>query len=73
VENPVVTSLALSTLREINAGAIGLIFTVVYKLWQVGFMVAGAGNQSGSPLGKAVRDTITPPSFSTFLWHSELP
>jgi chromate transport protein ChrA len=39
----------LSLLRGVNAGAVGLVFTAVYKLWQIGFV--DADNQSGSPLG----------------------
>jgi hypothetical protein len=33
----------------VNAGAVGLVFTAVYKLWQIGFV--DAENQTGSPLG----------------------
>jgi chromate transport protein ChrA len=40
----------LSLLRGINAGAVGLVFTAVYKLWQIGFV--DVDNQSGSPLGR---------------------
>jgi chromate transport protein ChrA len=40
----------LSVLRGLNAGAVGLVFTAVYKLWQIGFV--DAENQSGSPLGR---------------------
>ncbi|KAH9220305.1 chromate transporter-domain-containing protein [Leptodontidium sp. 2 PMI_412] len=40
----------LSILRGVNAGAVGLVFTAVYKLWQIGFV--DAENQSGSPLGR---------------------
>ncbi|KAH7400051.1 chromate transporter-domain-containing protein [Cadophora sp. MPI-SDFR-AT-0126] len=39
----------LSILRGVNAGAVGLVFTAVYKLWQIGYV--DAENQSGSPLG----------------------
>jgi chromate transport protein ChrA len=39
-----------SLLRGVNAGAVGLVFTAVYKLWQIGFV--DADNQSGSPLGR---------------------
>ncbi|KAL2065179.1 hypothetical protein VTL71DRAFT_4320 [Oculimacula yallundae] len=39
----------LSILRGVNAGAVGLVFTAVYKLWQIGFV--DTKNQSGSPLG----------------------
>jgi chromate transport protein ChrA len=40
----------LSILRGVNAGAVGLVFTAVYKLWQIGFV--DADYQSGSPLGR---------------------
>lgn len=40
----------LSVLRGVNAAAVGLVFTAVYKLWQIGFV--DADNQSGSPLGR---------------------
>ncbi|KAL3494165.1 chromate transporter-domain-containing protein [Aspergillus germanicus] len=31
-------------LRGVNATAIGLVFTAVYRLWEVGYLTAGAGN-----------------------------
>ena len=40
----------LSFLRSVNAGAVGLVFTAVYKLWQISFV--DGNNQSGSPLGR---------------------
>ncbi|OBT54304.1 hypothetical protein VE04_05933 [Pseudogymnoascus sp. 24MN13] len=40
----------LSLLRGINAGAVGLVFTAVYKLWQIGYV--DVDNQGGSPLGR---------------------
>jgi len=40
----------LCFLRGVNAGAVGLVFTAVYKLWQIGFV--DADHQSGSPLGR---------------------
>ena len=40
----------LSILRGVNAGAVGLVFTAVYKLWQIGYV--DTENQSGSPLGR---------------------
>lgn len=40
----------LSVLRGVNAGAVGLVFTAVYRLWQIGYV--DADNQSGSPLGR---------------------
>jgi len=39
-----------SLLRGVNAGAVGLVFTAVYKLWQIGYV--DADNQGGSPLGR---------------------
>lgn len=39
----------LALLRGINAAAVGLVFTAVYKLWQMGYLTAAV--QSGSPLG----------------------
>src|SRR6202043_2589271 len=36
----------LSLLRGVNAGAVGLVFAAVYKLWQIGFV--DPDNQSGS-------------------------
>ena len=40
----------LSLLRGVNAGAVGLVFTAVYKLWQIGYV--DMDNQNGSPLGR---------------------
>lgn len=57
----------LSFLRGVNAGAVGLVFTAVYKLWQIGYV--DGDNQSGSPLG---RDpwwvAITATSFTGVAW-----
>jgi chromate transport protein ChrA len=57
----------ISLLRGVNAGAVGLVFTAVYKLWQIGYV--DADNQNGSPLG---RDpwwvTITATSFVGGAW-----
>lgn len=39
----------LSLLRGVNAGAVGLVFTAVYKLWQIGYVDGFSG--SGGPLG----------------------
>ncbi|MDI1485870.1 MAG: hypothetical protein OHK93_004059 [Ramalina farinacea] len=39
----------LAVLRGVNAAAVGLIFTAVYKLWQIGRLTAEF--QGGSPLG----------------------
>ncbi len=39
----------LAILRGVNAAAVGLVFTAVYKLWQIGYLTAEV--QGGSPLG----------------------
>ena len=39
----------LAILRGVNAAAVGLVFTAVYKLWQIGCLTATV--QAGSPLG----------------------
>lgn len=39
----------LSALRGVNAAAVGLIFTAVYRLWQIGYL--DQNNQYGQPLG----------------------
>lgn len=39
----------VAILRGVNAGAVGLVFTAVYKLWQIGYLTHTV--QSGSPLG----------------------
>lgn len=39
----------MSLLRGVNAGAVGLVFTAVYKLWQVGYV--GSKTGIGGPLG----------------------
>ena len=39
----------LALLRGVNASAVGLVFTAVYKLWQIGYLTSTV--QSGSPLG----------------------
>ncbi|KAF4637671.1 hypothetical protein G7Y89_g397 [Cudoniella acicularis] len=41
--------LLISLLRGVNAGAVGLVFTAVYKLWQIGFV--DVDHSEGSPLG----------------------
>ena len=40
---------ASSAIRGINAAAVGLVYTAIYRLWQIGYL--GAGFQNGSPLG----------------------
>jgi chromate transport protein ChrA len=42
--NPAVVSL----LRGVNATAVGLVFTAVYRLWEIGFL---GGGGSASPVG----------------------
>lgn len=39
-----------SLLRGINATAIGLVFTAVYRLWEIGYLVAESGD--GKSLGQ---------------------
>lgn len=44
-----------AVMRGVNAAAVGLVFTAVYKLWMIGNMggsggAGGAGLQGGSPL-----------------------
>ena len=39
----------LSILRGVNAAAVGLVYTAVYKLWEMGYLTAVV--QGGSPLG----------------------
>ncbi|KAI9725258.1 MAG: hypothetical protein M1835_003869 [Candelina submexicana] len=38
-----------SALRGVHAGAVGLVFTAVYRLWQIGFLEEG--KETGTPLG----------------------
>lgn len=38
-----------SLLRGVNAGAVGLVFTAVYRLWQIGYL--NIGHEAGSSLG----------------------
>lgn len=39
----------LSALRGVNAMAVGLVFTAVYRFWQIGYL--DENNQDGQPLG----------------------
>jgi len=39
-----------SGLRGVNAGAVGLVWTAVYRLWEIGYLTPEASN--GSSLGK---------------------
>ncbi|KAI4164810.1 MAG: hypothetical protein LQ342_001443 [Letrouitia transgressa] len=43
------TRALLSALRGVNAAAVGLLFTAVYRLWQIGYL--DQDNQDGQPLG----------------------
>jgi chromate transport protein ChrA len=38
-----------ATLRGINAAAVGLVFTAVYRLWEIGYLTPG--NEEGMSLG----------------------
>ncbi|KAL8693279.1 MAG: hypothetical protein Q9224_003785 [Gallowayella concinna] len=38
-------------LRGVNAGAVGLVFTAVYKLWEIGFVGSKGAAGGGAPLG----------------------
>ena len=38
-----------AVLRGVNAAAVGLVFTAVWKLWQIGWLKAGSNG--GNPLG----------------------
>ncbi|KAL8931348.1 MAG: hypothetical protein Q9216_007224, partial [Gyalolechia sp. 2 TL-2023] len=38
-------------LRGVNAAAVGLVFTAVYKLWEIGLVGGGRGGGNGAPLG----------------------
>ena len=37
-----------STLRGINALAVGLVYTAVYRLWQIGYVIDGASKPLGT-------------------------
>lgn len=37
-----------SGLRGVNAAAVGLVFTAVYRLWQIGYL--DQNNENGQPL-----------------------
>ncbi|KAI9717661.1 MAG: hypothetical protein M1812_004606 [Candelaria pacifica] len=56
-----------SALRGVHAGAVGLVFTAVYRLWQIGFLEQG--KEMGSPLGdKAWWVVVTATSFVGGRW-----
>lgn len=58
----------LAILRGVNAAAVGLVYTAVYKLWQMGFLTAAV--QSGSPLGNdAWLVAITATAFVGVAWY----
>lgn len=38
-------------LRGVNAAAVGLVFTAVYKLWEIGFVGGKGAAGGGEPLG----------------------
>jgi hypothetical protein len=42
--------LVVVSAKGVNAGAVGLVFTAMYKLWQIGYV--DMESQRGSPLGK---------------------
>jgi hypothetical protein len=50
VEGFAVAALAVISLVGGQCWAVGLVFTAVYKLWQIGYV--DADNQSGSLLGR---------------------
>jgi chromate transport protein ChrA len=56
-----------SLLRGVNAAAVGLVFTAVYKLWQIGLI--DSTHENGSPLGNDPWwVTITATSFVGGAW-----
>ena len=58
----------LAILRGVNAAAVGLVYTAVYKLWQIGYFTAVA--QSGKPLGNdAWLVAITATAFVGVAWY----
>lgn len=55
-------------LRGVNAAAVGLVYTAVYKLWQIGYLTAAV--QSGKPLGNdAWLVAITATAFVGVAWY----
>lgn len=62
----------LSALRGVNAAAVGLIFTAVYRLWQIGFL--DQENQDGQPLGGSPWwVVVTATSFVGGSWYALSP
>lgn len=58
----------LAILRGVNASAVGLVYTAVYKLWQIGYLTAAV--QSGKPLGNdAWLVAITATAFVGVAWY----
>ncbi len=61
-----------SFLRGVNASAVGLIYTAVYRLWEIGYI--DADHQGGSSLG---RDpwwvVVTATSYAGVMWFSVSP
>ncbi|KAI9792448.1 MAG: hypothetical protein M1816_002332 [Peltula sp. TS41687] len=43
--------LTTSTLRGVNATAVGLIYSAVYRLWQIGFLTSSSSAAASQPLG----------------------
>lgn len=68
--NPVVTAL----LRGVNAAAVGLVFTAVYRLWEIGYLGPGEGADGVQSLG---RDpwwvVVAAVSYSVTAWWSVPP
>ncbi|KAI9799191.1 MAG: hypothetical protein M1826_005548 [Phylliscum demangeonii] len=59
----------VAVLRGINAAAVGLIWTAVYRLWQVGFLTAGGGDGGGRPLSDDPWwVVVTAASFTAGMW-----
>lgn len=58
----------LAILRGVNAGSVGLVYTAVYKLWQIGYLTAAV--QSGKPLGNdAWLVAITATAYVGVAWY----
>lgn len=58
----------LAILRGVNAAAVGLVYTAVYKLWQIGYLTAAV--TSGRPLGNdAWLVAITATAFVGVAWY----
>lgn len=58
----------LAILRGVNAGSVGLVYTAVYKLWQIGYLTAAV--QGGKPLGNdAWLVAITATAYVGVAWY----